>query len=101
MPSHDGRALHHSLSPTEPDDMNPPVFQSGPDGPEIVWRVGESSVVAFPTTEGWSVRVHRPEWGSQPLEFLDRFENQDDAVAWCEKIASVLTRDGIDDHLSF
>ncbi|MGE3819874.1 MAG: hypothetical protein AB7I30_10590 [Isosphaeraceae bacterium] len=81
--------------------MTPSFLEPGPDGPARVWRIGGSIIRTYASEGAWSVRIERPEWGDLPLEFLSRFADENEAVAWCEKLAEVLRRDGLDDHLSF
>jgi hypothetical protein len=80
-----------------------PTIVNGREGPTYLWRVGECSVSASPSPArgGWVARVHRPDWGGDRLTLDGHFATQDQALAWCAKIATVLAQDLADDQRSF
>ena len=74
-----------------------PAVETGREGPLHWWRVGGRRVEMFPTAAGWEARVRDPDWGGVPLEVDGLFAGEDEARAWCVRMAAVLAADEEDE----
>jgi hypothetical protein len=61
------------------------------------WRVGARRVEMIRTAEGWEARVYNPDWGDVTLRVDGRFAGEDEARAWCVRMAAALAADAEDE----
>jgi hypothetical protein len=74
-----------------------PAVATGREGPLHWWRVGARRVEMFPAEEGWQARVWNPDWGDVTLRVDGHFAGEDEARAWCVRMAAALAADAEDE----
>jgi hypothetical protein len=57
------------------------------------WRAGTDLVELSPSASGWDVQVRRRSWNDVPLDMDGHFDDEAEAIVWCEKMVRVLARD--------
>ena len=78
---------------SDPSPDPGPTVETGREGPLLWWQVGGRRVEMFPTAEGWGTRVRDPYWEGETLEVDGRFASEDEARAWCVRMAAVFATD--------
>jgi hypothetical protein len=70
-----------------------PAVETGQEGSLLWWRVGRRRVEMFPTMRGWEARVRDPDWGGAALDLEGLFAGEDEARAWCVRMAAAFAVD--------
>jgi hypothetical protein len=78
---------------SEPSRHPGPAVETGREGPRLWWRVGDRRVEMFPATRGWQARVCDPGWGGAALNLDGLFATEDEAHAWCVRMAAAFAAD--------
>jgi hypothetical protein len=89
-------------SPADDTGANPsrdpgPAVETGREGPLLWWRVGARRIEMFPTVGSWEARVRNPDWGDVTLRVEGHFAGEDEARAWCVRMAAAFAADEEDE----
>jgi hypothetical protein len=77
--------------------LRPPGIIVGRNQDSHYWHVGDYFLTAYPTPEGWEVRVRGQAWGATGLLLDGHFATEAEALDWCARLAAVFARDQADD----
>lgn len=84
---------------TETVSTNASTIESGYEGVDMYWKIGEILIRATPGPRGWDATARCPNW-TDDLRVDGRFATRDEAAVWCRNLADVFARDQEDDALA-
>ena len=78
---------------SDPAPGPPPAVETGREGHWLWWWVGARRVEMFPTKRGWEACVQASDWGDVTLKPDGLFAGEEEARAWCVKMAAAFAAD--------